>query len=871
MQLIKILSTTLMLFGTLEVLGGGVKGYVQNSNNEPIEFATIYVKELGTGTTTNIEGYFEINLESGTYHLIFQHLGFKAKEIVFQIQQEFKNLNVKLEEETIVLRTVVVSGADEDPAYSIMRKAIAKAKYHTQQLDSFEAEVYIKGSGRLLNSPFFLRKMIEKEGVDSTTSYAIESVSKIAYSRPSTYKEKVISVRTSGDAFGTSPNSFIFGSFYDPKYVDAISPLSPKAFAYYRFEYLGTKRERGHEISKIRVIPRSKGDDIFWGEISIVEDDWSIQSTNLNMQKIGILFNAKQIYEPIEPHVWLPISHQFEVTGKVFGFSFEYNYLSTIGKYRVELNKELAQEFEIIDEHEQEDLAKELQKSDKDSLETKLAEGGELTRKQFRKLLKEYEKDERSDQEEPLVVADYTYKIDSLAATTDSTYWSKIRPVPLTEYEKKGYYKMDSVTLVEKLEAEGDTLDKKQKGGFGIMELLSGYTFRWGKNDRLTYYSPLEKFFFNTVEGFNLGLKFRYIHTFKDKSKLFIWPEGKYGFSSERFYGKIQTEYRFGPLYKRSNVRLGGGVFTNQLNNHNPISPLVNTLTSIFWKNNYLKYYESAYISASHTGYFSDKLSYSLSAKYEKRTPLNNISDYTWSKKTEAYSPNAPVTIEVPSTEFVENDAFIFNTKLEYKPWLRYSVRNGRKKVINSSSPTFDASFKAGLPFGNFPSDFQHLEIGYKQNFRPGIRGQFFIDARAGSFLGSDVTNFVDYKHFEGNESPFLMGNPVGSYRLLPYYYYSTADKYASAQVLYQFRKFLFTQIPALQLTGLKELAYVSYLATPSSGNYIEFGYGLDNLFRFVRLEVSTSFIDGSYNSVGVKIGLATSITSDNGSINIRF
>lgn len=172
-----------------------------------------------------------------------------------------------------------------------------------------------------------------------------------------------------------------------------------------------------------------------------MEDDWSIQSTNLNMRKIGILFNIKQIYEPVEPHVWLPISHQFEVTGKVFGFRFEYNYLSTIAKYKIELNKDLAQEFEIIDEHQEKELAKELNDRPADNLESQLAEGGELTRKQFRKLIKDYEKEENQASEEPLVEGNYTYKIDSMAATIDSVYWAKIRPVPLTEYEKRGISK----------------------------------------------------------------------------------------------------------------------------------------------------------------------------------------------------------------------------------------------------------------------------------------------------------------------------------------------------------------------------------------------------------------------------------------------
>ncbi len=848
----------------------GIKGTVRNAQNEPIEFATIFVKQLETGSSTNIEGVFQMPLAPGRYNLVFQHLGFKAKETSVTIGSSFVNLSIILEPETVVLETVVISAKDEDPAYTIMRKAISKAKYHKQQLNAFQAEVYIKGSGRLIDSPFFLRKTMEKEGIDSTTSYASESVSIIKYTRPNTYHEEVVSIRSTGDDYGTNPNSFILGSLYDPMYVEAVSPLSPKAFGYYKFEYLGTKRERGFEISKIKVTPRSRGDNVFWGVINIVEDKWSIQSTNLYMQNAGILFNIRQIYEPIESVVWLPISHRFEVSGKVFGFKFEGQYLSTIGKYKIELNKDLAQEFEIIDEKIEKEVAVDLEKQAQDEIENTLAQGGELTRKQFRKLINEYEKEERKKEKEPLVESNYTIKIDSLASNSDSAFWVQTRPVPLTAYEIKGYYKMDSASVAEKLEAEGDTLVKNRSEKFGVMDALTTYTFKFGKNDRLTYYAPSLLFYYNTVEGFNTSLKFKYVHTFKNKSKLFLWPQIKYGFESENFYAKVHSTFRYGPIYKRSSVSLNGGLYSNQLNNNNPISPLVNTVTSIFWKGNYLKLYESSYLSASHKGYFSDKLSYAIGTTFEKRVPLSNTSDYTWSKKSKEYTSNAPENIEVPSTDFVKNSAFLINSKLMYRPWLKYSKKNSKKSVINSSSPIFSINYRAGLPTSTFDgADFHHLELAYEQSFRPGIRGQFFIDARAGAFLGSTPTTFIDYKHFAGNETPFLMENPVGSYRLLPYYLYSTADKYASAQVLYQFRKFLFTQLPILRMTGVKELAYVSYLATPLLGNYIEVGYGLDNLFRMLRVEAAASFINGTYDGFGVKIGIATNITTGDGSISV--
>ena len=138
------------------------------------------------------------------------------------------------------------------------------------------------------------------------------------------------------------------------------------------------------------------------------------------------------------------------------------------------------------------------------------------------------------------------------------------------------------------------------------------------------------------------------------------------------------------------------------------------------------------------------------------------------------------------------------------------------------------------------------------------------VNLHAGAFLNTNQLYFMDFQHFMGNESPFLLNNPVGSYQLLSYYEYSTKAEYFSGLAHYQFRKFLITQIPILRLTGVKELMFVSYLATPYSENYFEVGYGIDNLFRILRLEAAASFQNGVYRGFGVKIGIATSVTSEN-------
>jgi len=855
---------------------GGIRGYIYNEAGEPLPFATIYVKQTETGTTTNIEGFFELPLASGAYNLVFQYLGFSAQEKTVNVVSTFQNFDITLQPESLVLQEVEINAKMEDPALTIMRKAIAKSKFHLQQIDSYSARVYTKGSGRLVDSPFFLRKTLAKEGIDSTFTFVSESISDISYERPNTFTEKVISVRSNGDDNNTSPNSYIMGSFYEPTIADAISPLSPKAFGYYKFEYLGTFTDRQYAISKIKVTPRSKGDDVFEGILNIVEEYWSIYSLDLTTSKLGIMFNVKQIYNPINDIAWLPISHQFGVEGKFMGFKFEYDYLATVSNYQVTLNPDLEVELKVIDEKVETALARQLEAMPIDKAITaqeKLASGEELTRKELRKLLNAYEKDELKASDEPKVIENYSYSIDSLAANSDSAFWVSIRPVPLTAREITGYHKMDSLTVVERETEEGDTLKSGKRKGFHIQDIIFGNSYRFKNKDYFRYYSPLESLNFNTVEGYNFNLRFRYLKSWQEaKYRFEVMPTARYSFSRGRITGKGALRYSYGRKTLRDgSVTLSGGKFTRQINNENPIHPLVNTVTTLLFTSNYMKLYEAGYVSVNHHGKILDNLSYDISVTWSERTNLENNTNHTWINTSNEYTSNNPTNLELVETSFPFHRSLVGEASIRYQPWLKYRVRYGRKRAIKSSSPTFSLAYKKGFSSSIGDTDFDFIETGFNHNFKIGVRGRLGVELSAGKFLNTNSLYFMDFKHFTGNESPFLLNNPIAGYRLLSYYNYSTSDQYFSGIAHYQFRKFLVTQFPFLRMTGVKEIVFLSYLATPYSNNYIEVGYGIDNLFRILRVEGAVAFQEGKYNGFGIKVGIATSITADGNSISFGF
>ena len=74
----------------------GVHGVIADERGSPLSYATIFVKQLGTGTTANEEGFYEIFLPAGKYEMVFQHLGRKSEVRLATVENGFTELNITL-------------------------------------------------------------------------------------------------------------------------------------------------------------------------------------------------------------------------------------------------------------------------------------------------------------------------------------------------------------------------------------------------------------------------------------------------------------------------------------------------------------------------------------------------------------------------------------------------------------------------------------------------------------------------------------------------------------------------------------------------------------------------------------------------------
>ena len=878
----------LLFFAALTTIShaGGIRGMIKAEDGTALAYATIYVKQIETGVASDLNGKYEVSLTPGTYDVLWQYLGYESVVKKVEVKDEWIVIDVTLKTHVVVLQNITVRAGKEDPAYTIMRKAIAKAKYHTQQLDSYTARVYIKGKGQLKDYPWLAKKALEKEGITKDRVFIQESVSDIKYTRPNKFEEKVIAVYTTGkNETKASPNAYVFGSFYEAEIAETISPLSPKSFSYYRFEYLGTFKDRGFDVSKIRVTPRSKGDNVVEGTINIVEEWWSIHSLDFNVTKLGISANVKQIYNPIEDKAWLPVSQTFKVTGKVFGFEFEGDYLATVKDYKITLNPALPQDMVVIDEKTQKEEAQEIKKkvaaqevkkktqvkqAKKQQIEERLADGKEVTDKELRQLVKEYEKQEQKETKEPDVLSESTFSVDSLAYKKDSTFWNDMRPTPLTKDEVKGYQKEDSLNDIERKKNEGDTLrnsSKKNKQGFQPWDVLTGDSYKITETSSFRIHTPYGGF--NSVEGVNLiyrtSLYKRWV--IKDSTgkktlnnyRLEFSPVLRYAFARDKLTGFLRIDFRA----KNYRIWAEGGRYVQQFNAAEPIHSFVNTFTTLVFGNNFMKLYERDFIDLNYRHRFNDKYTLRSYWTLAERRELQNNTNYTFFKDNkEKLTSNAPENVELPSTSFDPNRAFIGSVALDARPWQKYRIRNGNKQRINNSTPVFTLEYRKGFAdVLNSDVRFDQIELTVRKQVKLGIRGTLDLTVRGGNFFNNDRMYFMDYKHFMGNRTYFITGDPTSSFRLLDYYRYSTFDDYLEGHAHYHFRKFLLTYLPKARMMGLSENVFVNHLATRTA-QYSEVGYSIDGILRIFRIEAAMGFQDVKFRDAnfGFRLGIATSV-----------
>lgn len=814
--------TLILLFAfSCSTLFAQLSGTLTDDRGEPLPFASIYLKGSTTGTTSNAKGEYSLTLNPGTYDVIFQYIGYEPKTIRVTMTREPYKLDVSLKEAAIELGEFVVRSNAEDPAYPIIRAAIKKREYYRDQVKEYRCDAYVKGNIGFDKIPKkFMGQELDNMGgiLDSTGKgiiYLSESRSNLFFRQPDQYREEMIYSKVAGNdrGFGFNRAQDMDFSPYDP-YSNLgrriVSPIADNALFYYKYKLIGTfKDDQGQVINKIQLIPKRSEDPVYRGYIYIVDQDWAVQSVDFVLLQSAIkqpgldTLWIKQLFFPVPEveDVWRTFSVNIKFKAGALGFRLVGNFTSVLSNYDIQ---------------------------------------PALDKKFFGK--------------EVFIVKEG-------ANEQPHEFWDTLRPIPLTAEEARDYTKKDSLKVIWNSKAYKDSLDRKNNK-FTILKLLGGYSYnRSYYREYFSVDSPLGTIQYNTVQGYNAALNLSYNKDYDEYNMK--W----YRMNAKLSYGFSEKEFRLWGSYlrqlegmRRTQFSLSGGRQVAQFNGAEPISPMVNSLYSLLARHNYMKLYDKVSARAGFSRELANGLRLNTVLEWANRRKLNNTSDQSWYQRNDperrAFTDNVPSSA---AQNFEQSRALTLDLNLAYRPGQKYYVYPGRKYAAENNAPEFFFNYRIGMGDVNY----HLLSLAMEEDELPlGAWGYSQVRVQAGTFLKRQQLEFMDFMHFNGNQT--ILGDQdryMNSFMLLPYYEYSTDRAFLQAHWQHHFEGAVLDWIPLIKKLGWKLVLSGHLLQVEQKKNYLELAAGIDNVgfgvFRLFRFDVAVSRQAGGKWNVGPVFGIS--------------
>ncbi len=853
-----------------------LSGKITDEQDKPVPYATIFIKETKEGTTSNLNGDFHFNLTRGKYNLNIRSMGYHQVDEVVQINSDSIFLPVQLKIQEFQLKEVKVFPGKEDPAYFIMRKAIAKAPYYRKKIKHYSADLYIKSNFAFTNIPKLYQNKIElddgkklKDFFKENVTYVIESQNKITFDFPNSYKQDVISKKTSLIGFDEPPvMGLITTSIYKERPFQTISPLSSMALKHYDFRYEGYITVGDFDVFKIKVTPKRKSDELLDGYIYIVDKLWCVYNIDFKSTFEFFELHAKQQFQNVGNGNWLPVSYNIDGNIAMLGLrgTFYYGasvkYDSIVDNYQADIEKDLVA---APDAEKQKEVKPKSEKEiDLTNKVEQIRRKEELSNADVKKVARLNRKILKQQYQDSTIVQvrhDH-YKIDEKNdSVIAEIQWDTVRAIPLTQAELQSYQIADSIIALETTDKDSLSADdQKAKRNSGLSKIAFGY-YDLCKDSlvRLGYDGLIstENFDYNAVDGYKYRQQLR-LRMNPDSGKyIYITPELGYAFNRKAVFGTLNGQFR--------NIIGDGNRFSFSLGKRSHdfktddigISPALNAISTFFFAENYMKLYESKFIHFDISQSYKNGFSLATNFHYDHYYPLENSASYLLSEKKE-FSPNIPKGFEYDNPALQEQKHFSYEAALRYgkrqrKPWLEDSPF-----LFMDDSYSFELSFKQGLP-GVFNSISDFCQVDFNVHQQANISPTAAIDwhLNAGHFFYNNHMHFSQYKHFMTSEIPVVMKSFTNTFQLLNDYEFSTNKSYLTVGADFRTEYLLLRYFSFLNKQTWSESLHFNYLTTPDLNNYWEAGYSLNSLFFLGNIGVFAGFKGSDFESISVKISIS--------------
>ena len=803
-----------------------ISGKIVDGNKQILPFVNVYIKGTSIGTTSNYDGEFSLDLKKDSPQtIVFQYVGFKKKEVKINMKSELSNLEIKMETEYKLLSQAIITPDGRDPAYGIIKNAQKQRKKHLKQLDAYSVDIYIKTAERLNEVPKKIPKFMKNWELPDSNDLGLlslsESVAKYHFQAPDDYKEQMIASKVAGTKQGYSWNraSSVMLNFYENNIPMGwfgergfISPIASSAMMYYKYKLIDTRMDNGRTIYKIKVIPRRKHDPCFKGHIYITSDIWSIYSVDLLLTKAANLkmidsLAVRQTHIPLNDSIWMPFTIQFIQYFKIFGFGGYDNAVGTFSNYNIHPN---------------------------------------------------YNNN---------FFGNEVFRIEDSANKQDSVYWDKSRYILLTKEENKYYNKEDSLLNRRQDPEYLDSLRKARNKYHFTDGIFSSFKYIDYPKYRIWKINPMiGDVYYNTVEGLVVGLSggvsFLDKEKTKDNNNYWFWsgktiiePSLKYSITNNEFYGG---------LYIRTKVlSIKGG---RDMVNYSSIEDITNLLYTLFLKENYAKIYQRDFVSVRTWRRIMRGLTGGFTLTYERRNPRQNATDFSFYNyykgvKDKEFTSNNPLKPNDDSPSFTTHDVLLARFSFQVRFKQKYGTYPKWGKVYYGSKyPTLYINYKHGFYLSDSRYGFDFAQIAISDKLDMKLFGKSVYTLNFGGFLGGgDNMEFIDYKHFKGNQTIFLQPSwgvsSMVPFNSLNYFDYSTNNYFVSGRWEHHFNGWVFNKLPLFRKLKFQVLAGTAALYSADNGLFSEFFVGAENIFNALRVDFVTNYQNGKINPL-LRIGV---------------
>jgi hypothetical protein len=784
-----------------------ITGLVVDTAKAPLPLVQIFDRDGAKLGQTRLDGYFNLDLRTGSYKLVFAHPDFYSTEIPLVVRYNTKDtLNIILTPKTEKIQGAEIIREYKDPAAEYMRKAIAHRDYWHSRNPNQSADIYIKAfeisEQKVKNKPAAQPDIdpLDAAALNNGTDPYSEGVSvpqnpsqnpldtnktkllnnasafvEIAMQRDASNDGKIKETRNGVQKVGSKVGLFYlsttegdFNLYQNLLNVPALcplpimSPLSNSALLAYRFKFLGAYQHPQYgRVLRIGMNGRQTANATLSGEIHLVDTTYWILKAELKFPKhLMAEYDAMTLtqYQQLDSNNYLLTdSQRFFYTTK---FGKTTNKATTLVDYK---------KVSVVPAFPKNHFGLEVSKTTREAYER------------------------------------------------DSTYWQQQRTQPLSQQETKFINTADSIKRVVTSDKYLDSVEAGINKVTPKSLLLEGQGYRDRKKGITMRFQPL----WNIYQpwwpgGTRISLWNSFDKTFKNK-KTFEFNENlSYGINNNDLRGTMYMSHMYNP-YKRAMIFASVGRDFGMVN-------MNAAYLDLFRRNNF---YQNKHVNVYHRQELINGLFVQVQGELSDR---KDMSTYVFDEFGDSlFENNLPL-------KFVDHRAFFASVNLSYTPFQRYMSEPKQKVILGSAWPTFSINYKQAVP-GIFKSnsDFQYLEYRIDHSFPWGLMGNSELKAVSGSFVSSRNINVVDYR-YQRRSDAFIFTPPMFAFQQLDSTF-TTFKRFYEVHYQHSFNGSLVNKVPFLKKLSLYERAGVNLLYAPERRNLFFYeGYvGIDKLVRIWR------------------------------------